>query len=120
MNQKMMLALLKKLGHTVDIAENGLLGVQATQRKAYDLILMDGEMPVMDGLEATRQIRQQFSPQQLPIIGVSAHAMSSHRDIFLNAGMDGYVSKPVTKNTLLDEITHCFKTLSITRSPTNN
>ena len=119
-NQKMMLALLKKLGHTVDIAENGLLGVQATQRKAYDLILMDGEMPVMDGLEATRQIRQQFSPQQLPIIGVSAHAMSSHRDIFLNAGMDGYVSKPVTKNILLNEIAQCFKTLSITRSPTNN
>ena len=108
LNQKVMANLLGKLKYSFDIVDNGQRAVQAVKNQTYDLVLMDGEMPVMDGLEATRELRQRFSPQQLPIIGVSAHVMSDQRDLFLASGMNGYLAKPITKNDLMKELIRCF------------
>ena len=100
-NQDVMLALLRSVGLDVDVADNGLDAVQRVQLQPYDLILMDMQMPVMDGLEATRRIRAM--PQggtlprggSLPILAMTANAYSDDRAACLAAGMDDFVSKPV-------------------------
>ncbi len=73
----------------------------------YDIIFMDGEMPVMDGLTATRIIRETFDAQTLPVIGVTAHAMICDRERFLNSGMNIYLTKPIQKQLLCNEILRC-------------
>lgn len=107
MNQEILKIWLTGWGCAVDVALNGTQAVAAIQGTLYDLIVMDGEMPEMDGLEATRQIRRQFSPQQLPIIGLTAHAMTNHRAQFLQAGMNGYLTKPLNREALIHEIWRC-------------
>ena len=87
---------------SVTVVANGLEVLEVLKSHTYDLILMDGSMPRMDGLEATRQIRQQG--MDVPIIGVTAHAMASDRAHFLEAGMDGYITKPIKKENLYKEI----------------
>ncbi|MEZ5451661.1 MAG: response regulator [Thiothrix sp.] len=102
-NQKVALAMLKKLGHThIDCALNGEEALQAVQQNAYDLVLMDCQMPKMDGYEATRQIRQLPAPlyQALPIIALTAHTMKGDDEKCYAAGMNDYLSKPVR----LDEL----------------
>ena len=87
---------LEKLGCRVDVAANGLEVLQAVERQTYDVILMDVQMPEMDGLEATRQLCIRFSAQQRPrIIAMTANAMQGDREVCLEAGMDDYVSKPI-------------------------
>src|SRR4029077_5539805 len=106
-NQKLAIRLLEKMGHGVTVADNGKEAVEQAQRKLFDLILMDIQMPVMGGVQATQLIRkaQQESGRSTPIVAMTAHAMTRDREKYLAAGMDGYVSKPIRKEILRDEIT---------------
>ncbi|WP_299027278.1 response regulator [uncultured Thermanaerothrix sp.] len=104
-NAKVVINLLKKAGYQVDTAENGAQALEAVQRKAYDLILMDVQMPVMDGLEATLRIRaQEGNAHHTPIIAMTAHAF--HEDIqhCLACGMDDYLAKPLKPHLLYETI----------------
>ncbi len=102
-NRMLAKAMLGHLGYTADVAANGLLAVEACRRKTYDLILMDVQMPEMDGLEASRQVR--VLPGAKPvIIAMTANAMEGDRDVCLAAGMDDYLSKPVKLDDLKQAI----------------
>lgn len=95
-NQKLAVQLLTKMGYRPDVAGNGLEAIQALERQPYDVILMDVQMPEMDGLEATRRICQRWPRAERPwIIAMTADAMQGDREKCLNAGMDDYVTKPV-------------------------
>jgi signal transduction histidine kinase/HPt (histidine-containing phosphotransfer) domain-containing protein len=102
-NQKVASRLLQQLGYRADIAKNGLEAIQALERQAYDLVFMDVQMPVLDGLEATRQIRQKQGATAAPahfkrgisIVAMTANAMQGDRDKCIAAGMDDYIPKPV-------------------------
>lgn len=103
MNQKVARLHLEKLGCTVDIAKDGEEGVKMYFRTNYDIVFMDIQMPVMDGYEATRIIRQTCSSEnrRAPIIALTANAMEGQREVCLQAGMDGYITKPLMKEDLL-------------------
>lgn len=99
MNQMIAVAILEKTGVTIDIAENGLVAVDKIKNAAagyYDIILMDIQMPVMDGYEATRQIRALEDPAKakIPIVAVTANAFEEDRKVTMEAGMDDHLSKP--------------------------
>ncbi|MBI4631240.1 MAG: response regulator, partial [Chloroflexi bacterium] len=95
-NQKLAVRLLERMGYRADIAANGLEVIAALERQRYDVILMDMQMPEMDGLDATRRIRRELAPQVQPrIIAMTANAMQGDREMCLEAGMDDYVSKPI-------------------------
>jgi CheY-like chemotaxis protein len=97
--------MLEALGVSVAMAEHGGLGVEAAQAGQFDLILMDVQMPVMDGLEATRRIRALGGEAaSTPIIGLTANAMAHQRDAYMTAGMDGLVAKPISPAALVSEI----------------
>ncbi len=105
MNQKLAVALLKRAGYLIDAVENGRLAVEAINRRAYDLVLMDVQMPEMDGFEATRAIRKkQDERKDIPIVAMTAHAMKGDREKCLQAGMDDYVAKPIEPQELLGTI----------------
>ncbi|MBD1862092.1 MULTISPECIES: PAS domain S-box protein [Trichocoleus] len=107
-NQKVALLLLKRLGYTADIAANGLEVLEALRRQAYDVILMDIQMPQMDGLEATRCICQEWLPHQRPrIIAVTANAIQGDREMCLEVGMDDYISKPIKVEELSTALLRC-------------
>ena len=95
-NQKLALQMLKKMGYRADVAANGIEVLEAMARQPYDVVLMDVQMPEMDGLEATRRLRQQ-SPngKRVYIVAMTANAMQGDREECLEVGMDDYVSKPV-------------------------
>lgn len=100
-NQKVALHLLGRLGYNVDLAQNGAEAVEMVQRRKYDLVLMDCQMPVMDGFQATKAIRQLDPPlSRITIVAVTANALAGERERCLAAGMDDYVPKPVSKETL--------------------
>jgi two-component system sensor histidine kinase/response regulator len=100
-NRKLALILLERAGHKVDLAENGRQAVDAVQNNHYDAVLMDVQMPEMDGFEATHVIRSRETfGQHLPIIAMTAHAMKGDRERCLAAGMDDYVSKPLQPEEL--------------------
>jgi len=105
-NQKLATRLLEKQGHSVVIASDGKEALAAFEREKFDLILMDVQMPEMNGLEATAMIRQRehLTGGHVPIIAMTAHAMQGDREVCLEAGMDGYVSKPIQINELLQVI----------------
>jgi CheY-like chemotaxis protein/HPt (histidine-containing phosphotransfer) domain-containing protein len=97
-NQQVAVAMLTKLGYRVDAVDNGAEAIMALQNTSYDLILMDGMMPEMDGYEATRRIRSGGAGScntEIPIVAITADAMSGDREKCLEAGMDDYVAKPV-------------------------
>jgi signal transduction histidine kinase/CheY-like chemotaxis protein/HPt (histidine-containing phosphotransfer) domain-containing protein len=105
-NQKVARALLEKMGHAVTLAGDGRAAVQAAAASHFDGILMDVQLPEMDGLEATAEIRR-FSPD-IPIIAMTAYAMKGDRERCLSAGMNGYVSKPIARGELADALArHC-------------
>lgn len=99
-NQKLAIAMLKRLGHSVTVVEDGQKAVEAVQKTKFDLILMDIQMPVMDGLLATRQIRKSLGSKELPIIGLTANYRKSERDIYLDVGMNDCIAKPVRMENL--------------------
>jgi len=105
-NQKLAVRLLTKHGYAVTVANNGREALDALAQADYDVVLMDVQMPEMDGLEAVRQIRQreQGQPHHLPVIAMTAHAMQGDRERCLEAGMDDYVSKPIKVDELLRAI----------------
>jgi CheY-like chemotaxis protein len=101
-NQKVALLILRNLGYDADVAADGKEALDALQRQPYDLVLMDIQMPEMDGLEATRQIRRTLAPSQQPrIVAMTANAMHGDRAVCLAAGMDDYISKPMRSGDLL-------------------
>ena len=106
-NQKLAVHFLSPGGHTIDVAENGEEAIQYIDTREYDIVLMDIQMPRMDGMEVTQYIRKKISlPKQPYIIAVTARAMHGEREQFIASGMDGYLSKPYTRAELLEVIRH--------------
>ncbi|HUG33153.1 MAG TPA: response regulator, partial [Anaerolineales bacterium] len=101
-NQKLALRLLEQMGYRADLASNGLEAIESLERQRYDAVLMDVQMPDMDGLEATRKIRMMQNLAQPRIIAMTANAMQGDREMCLAAGMDDYISKPIRVNELVD------------------
>jgi CheY-like chemotaxis protein len=101
-NQNVILGVLKKEGHSIELARNGQEVLAAVQRSQFDLILMDVQMPQMDGFEATAAIRkaEKISVEHLPIVAITAHAMQGDRERCLEAGMDDYLTKPIDLSKL--------------------
>ena len=108
-NQKLAVTLLNKQGHEVQVAVNGRQAVDLFATQHFDLIIMDVQMPKMDGFEATAEIRRREKDTGLhiPIIAMTANAMAGDREHCLDAGMDGYVSKPIRVDELLAAIAEC-------------
>jgi PAS domain S-box-containing protein len=103
-NQKLALRFLEQMGYRADVASNGLEAVESVERQAYDVILMDIQMPEMDGLDATRTIRKLKKVQQPRIIAMTANAMEGDREMCLAAGMDDYISKPIRVPDLVEAL----------------
>jgi len=99
-NQKLALRLLERMGYRADVAENGLAAISAVEGSNYDVILMDVQMPELDGLEATRRIRRRWPGERPRIVAMTANAMDGDREACLEAGMDDYISKPVAPEAL--------------------
>jgi CheY-like chemotaxis protein len=106
MNQVLAIGILQREGHVVTVANNGVEAVEAFEASPFDLILMDVQMPEMDGLQATAAIRQIEATKggHTPILAMTAHALTGDRERCLAAGMDGYLAKPVRLNDLLRAI----------------
>ena len=105
-NQRLAVRLLEKQGHMVFVAVDGVKALEALERDHFDVVLMDVQMPVMDGVEATAAIREKerATGAHIPIVAMTAHAMAGDRQRFLESGMDGYVSKPVHSLELFEVI----------------
>lgn len=105
-NQMVAARLLEQAGHRVTVAGNGAIAVAEVSRQPFDVVLMDLQMPVMDGFEATRAIRRRERPgeRRLPIIALTAQALHGYREKCLGAGMDGFVTKPFQLAVLFQEI----------------
>jgi PAS domain S-box-containing protein len=109
-NQRLAVRLLEKEGHSVVVAGDGVKTLEALAREPFDLILMDVQMPLMDGVETTAAIRKREKSNgvHIPIVAMTAHAMAGDRQRFLSLGMDGYVSKPIHSRELFDVIETVF------------
>ncbi len=109
-NQKLATRLLEKMGHSVSVAEDGKKALETMAQGIFDLVMMDVQMPVMDGFEATRIIRNQElgTGTHVPIVAMTAHAMKGDREECLQSGMDGYVSKPIDTQELYETIDNLF------------
>ncbi|NNF99330.1 MAG: response regulator [Desulfobacteraceae bacterium] len=105
-NQQLFVPLLENIGHRVQVVSNGEEAISAIEKDQFDLILMDIQMPVMDGVEATRRIRSHENPaiSILPIIAITAHAVTGDREKFLHAGVDDYITKPIDSKILFNTI----------------
>ena len=103
-NQKLALRLLQQMGYRADVAANGVEAVESVERQRYDVILMDVQMPVMDGLEASRRIVQRWPDARPRIIAMTANAMQGDREDCLAAGMDDYVTKPIRVDVLVEAL----------------
>ncbi len=111
-NQKVALRMLERLGYSADVAANGLEAIQAMTLRPYDLILMDIQMPEMDGIEATQRIRESWPPNDQPrIVAMTANALAGDRETYLTGGMDDYVSKPIK----VEELTRVLQNSHQTR-----
>ncbi|MGK7920685.1 MAG: response regulator, partial [Trichodesmium sp.] len=110
-NQKVATNILKNLGYRADIAANGLEVLAALRRQSYDVVLMDVQMPEMDGITATQEICAEWEPEKRPrIIAMTANAMQGDRDKCLSAGMNDYISKPIRREALVTALNKCVHT----------
>jgi PAS domain S-box-containing protein len=109
-NQRLLAAILKKLGHRVTVAGSGQEALDLLGSESFDIVLMDIQMPEMDGVETTRQIRARESglSRHVPIIAVTAHAMAGDRERYLAAGMDDYLTKPIRRGELIAAIARLY------------
>jgi two-component system sensor histidine kinase/response regulator len=105
-NQRLIARLLEKRGHNVVLVQNGREVLETLAQRTFDIVLMDGQMPEMDGFEVTKLIRrkEKATGTHLPIIALTAHAMAGDKERCLAAGMDGYVSKPLKLEELFSVI----------------
>ncbi len=104
-NQKLALRLLQQMGYRADLASNGIEAIECVQRQAYDVVLMDVQMPEMDGLEAARRITARWKPDDRPrIVAMTANAMQGDREECLAAGMDDYLTKPIRVERLVEAL----------------
>jgi CheY-like chemotaxis protein len=109
-NQKLALRLLQQMGYRADVAANGLEAIESLERQAYDVILMDVQMPEMDGLEASREINKRWPREQRPrIVAMTANAMQGDREMCLAAGMDDYISKPIRVEELVGALSQAAR-----------
>jgi CheY-like chemotaxis protein len=106
-NQRLAMLLLAKLGYSGDLAENGLEVLDALARERYDVVLMDMQMPELDGLGATHRILEQYGQDRPRIIAMTANAMQGDREACLAAGMDDYVAKPIRPEELTRALARC-------------
>jgi CheY-like chemotaxis protein len=101
MNRKVALGFLKRLGYVADVASNGLEALEALEQQPYDVVLMDVQMPELDGLDATRRIYERWPPESRPhIIAMTANALPEDREACFSAGMNDYVAKPIRSEEL--------------------
>jgi CheY-like chemotaxis protein len=101
-NQKLALRLLQQMGYRADLASNGIEAIECIERQPYDVVLMDVQMPEMDGLEASRRITARWPTSERPrIVAMTANAMQGDREECLAAGMDDYVTKPIRVDALV-------------------
>ena len=107
-NQMVVTRILNEHGYSVDIANNGLEAVEMCENNFYDVILMDIQMPELDGIEATKRIRANEKDKHTPIIAITAYALKGDREKFLSQGMDEYVSKPIDSEDLFSAINKCM------------
>jgi len=108
-NQKVATKLLERLGYRIDVVANGLEVLDALKRQHYDVVLMDVQMPEMDGVEATQRIRQDFPPERQPcVVAMTAHALEGDKEHYINKGMDDYVSKPIRAKKLIKALKNCY------------
>jgi PAS domain S-box-containing protein len=103
-NQKLALRLLQQMGYKADVAGNGIETIESLERQPYDVILMDVQMPEMDGLDATRAIRQLTKVTQPRIVAMTANAMQGDREMCIAAGMDDYIAKPIRPEALVEAL----------------
>jgi CheY-like chemotaxis protein len=107
-NQKLALRLLSQMGYRADVAANGIEAIECVERQTYDVVLMDVQMPEMDGLEASRRLTAKYELAQRPrIVAMTANAMQGDREECLAAGMDDYLTKPIRVDALVDALTRC-------------
>jgi CheY-like chemotaxis protein len=119
-NQQVALAMLSRLGYRADLAANGLEAIDAVNRQRYDVVLMDVQMPEMDGLTATRRICAAHPPEQRPrIIALTANAMVGDQAICLEAGMDDYLPKPIRLDALLKVLRRAARPGRVESVPTS-
>jgi PAS domain S-box-containing protein len=116
-NQKVVLKLLERLGHQADVANNGQEVLEALRNQPYDVVLMDVQMPEMDGITATQQICKEWGDQRPSIIAVTANAMRGDRDECLQAGMDHYLSKPIRLEQLAIALGHYQSPVTVAEPP---
>ncbi len=104
-NQKLALRILQQMGYRADLASNGIEAIESVERQTYDVVLMDVQMPEMDGLEASRRITAQWPPDARPrIVAMTANAMAGDREMCLAAGMDDYITKPIRVEQLVEAL----------------
>jgi signal transduction histidine kinase/DNA-binding response OmpR family regulator/HPt (histidine-containing phosphotransfer) domain-containing protein len=120
-NQKLAMAMLGVAGHQVTVANNGAEAVEAVRSGDFDIVLMDIQMPVLDGLQATAQIRALAAPKnRIPIMALTAHAMVGAREQYLAAGMDDYLSKPINPGALLSKLADLASVLACAPEPSTS
>ncbi len=110
-NQKLAIGILGKLGHRITVANNGKEALEQIEKSPFDLVLMDVQMPEMDGLEATRELRRREARTltHLPVVAMTAHAMKGDREHCLAAGMDDYLTKPIRLQDVADKLAELFE-----------
>ena len=118
-NQRLASRLLEKRGHLVEVAANGRAALQALEKASYDLVLMDVQMPEMDGVEATARIREKekLNGRHQPVIALTAHAMKGDEERCLAAGMDGYLTKPIRPEQVDELLEKCMEKAARDRVP---
>lgn len=108
LNQNLAGRIIQNFGFDLDIANNGLEGIEMLERKKYDVVLMDIQMPVMDGYQATKHIREVMN-SDIPVIALTAHSLAGEKDKSRDCGMNEYISKPFKPAALLEKIQSVIK-----------